>query len=40
MIVDILGVDPKFDPEPLLFKSVGDGSKAAKCFSRSVRTFL
>jgi len=28
IVLDILGVDPKFDPEPLLFKSVGEGSKA------------
>jgi chitin synthase len=27
IVLDILGVDPKFDPEPLLFKSVGEGSK-------------
>ncbi|KNZ77066.1 Chitin synthase 8 [Termitomyces sp. J132] len=26
--LDILGVDPTLDPEPLLFKSVGEGSKA------------
>ncbi|TFK33275.1 glycosyltransferase family 2 protein [Crucibulum laeve] len=28
IVLDILGVDPKIDPEPLLFKSVGEGSKA------------
>ncbi|KAF8642787.1 hypothetical protein AX16_009420 [Volvariella volvacea WC 439] len=28
IVLDILGVDPKVDPEPLLFKSVGEGSKA------------
>ncbi|KDR84455.1 hypothetical protein GALMADRAFT_237329 [Galerina marginata CBS 339.88] len=28
IVLDILGVDPKLDPEPLLFKSVGEGSKA------------
>jgi chitin synthase len=27
-VLDILGIDPKLDPEPLLFKSVGEGSKA------------
>ncbi|KIJ57290.1 glycosyltransferase family 2 protein [Sphaerobolus stellatus SS14] len=27
ILLDILGVDPKLDPEPLLFKSVGEGSK-------------
>ncbi|KAF8509357.1 chitin synthase [Hysterangium stoloniferum] len=27
IVLDILGVDPKLDPEPLLFKSVGEGSK-------------
>lgn len=26
IVLDILGVDPKLDPEPLLFKSVGEGS--------------
>ncbi|TFK47006.1 glycosyltransferase family 2 protein [Heliocybe sulcata] len=26
--LDILGVDPKVDPEPLLFKSIGEGSRA------------
>ncbi|KAJ7036551.1 glycosyltransferase family 2 protein [Mycena alexandri] len=26
--LDILGIDPQLDPEPLLFKSVGEGSKA------------
>ncbi|KAL0950335.1 hypothetical protein HGRIS_010306 [Hohenbuehelia grisea] len=28
IVLDILGVDPKVDPEPLLFKSVGEGSRA------------
>ncbi|KAF5358650.1 hypothetical protein D9758_007745 [Tetrapyrgos nigripes] len=28
IVLDILGVDPNLDPEPLLFKSVGEGSKA------------
>jgi len=28
IVLDILGVDPSLDPEPLLFKSVGEGSKA------------
>ncbi|KAL0070282.1 hypothetical protein AAF712_002774 [Marasmius tenuissimus] len=28
IVTDILGVDPKLDPEPLLFKSIGEGSKA------------
>ncbi|KAI5825421.1 chitin synthase [Schizophyllum commune Tattone D] len=28
IVLDILGVDPKLDPEPLLFKSVGEGAKA------------
>ena len=28
IVLDILGVDPQLDPEPLLFKSVGEGSKA------------
>ncbi|UZJ51703.1 hypothetical protein CBS101457_001023 [Exobasidium rhododendri] len=27
IILDILGVDPKINPEPLMFKSVADGSK-------------
>ncbi|BEJ14553.1 hypothetical protein CspHIS471_0403200 [Cutaneotrichosporon sp. HIS471] len=27
IVLDILGVDPKLDPEPLMFKSIGDGSK-------------
>lgn len=27
IVLDILGVDSKLDPEPLLFKSVGEGSK-------------
>jgi chitin synthase len=27
IVLDILGVDPKIDPEPLMFKSVADGSK-------------
>lgn len=28
IVLDILGVDPKLDPEPLMFKSVGEGMKA------------
>jgi chitin synthase len=28
IVLDILGIDPKLDPEPLLFKSIGEGSKA------------
>ncbi|KAF5334215.1 hypothetical protein D9611_014324 [Ephemerocybe angulata] len=28
IVLDILGVDPNVDPEPLLFKSIGEGSKA------------
>lgn len=28
IVLDILGVDPSLDPEPLLFKSVGEGSRA------------
>jgi chitin synthase len=28
IVLDILGVDPALDPEPLLFKSVGEGSRA------------
>ena len=28
IVLDILGVDPKLDPEPLLFKSIGEGSRA------------
>lgn len=28
IVLDILGVDPKLDPEPVLFKSVGEGSRA------------
>ncbi|KAJ7623767.1 chitin synthase [Roridomyces roridus] len=28
IVLDILGVDPQLDPEPLLFKSIGEGSKA------------
>ncbi len=28
IVLDILGVDPKVDPEPLMFKSVGEGMKA------------
>ncbi|KAJ6568375.1 glycosyltransferase family 2 protein [Mycena vulgaris] len=28
IVLDILGIDPQLDPEPLLFKSVGEGSKA------------
>ncbi|KAH8092468.1 chitin synthase [Cristinia sonorae] len=27
IVLDILGVDPKLDPEPCLFKSIGEGSK-------------
>ncbi|WVF66498.1 hypothetical protein IAT40_001238 [Kwoniella sp. CBS 6097] len=27
IVLDLLGVDPKLDPEPLLFKSIGDGSR-------------
>jgi cellulose synthase/poly-beta-1,6-N-acetylglucosamine synthase-like glycosyltransferase len=27
IVLDILGVDPKLDPEPLLVKSIGEGSK-------------
>ncbi|EJD01749.1 chitin synthase [Fomitiporia mediterranea MF3/22] len=27
IVLDLLGVDPKLDPEPLLFKSVGEGSR-------------
>ncbi|RUP30296.1 chitin synthase, partial [Jimgerdemannia flammicorona] len=27
VVLDILGVDPKMDPEPLMFKSIGEGSK-------------
>lgn len=27
IVLDILGVDPATDPEPLMFKSVGDGSQ-------------
>jgi chitin synthase len=27
IVLDILGVDPALDPEPLLFKSVGEGSR-------------
>lgn len=27
IVLDILGVDPKLDPEPLMFKSVGEGSQ-------------
>ncbi|KIO21052.1 hypothetical protein M407DRAFT_29316 [Tulasnella calospora MUT 4182] len=27
IVLDILGVDPKLDPEPLMFKSVAEGSK-------------
>ncbi|KAF4619536.1 hypothetical protein D9613_004681 [Agrocybe pediades] len=36
IVLDILGVDPGLDPEPLLFKSIGEGSKAinyAKVYS-------
>jgi chitin synthase len=28
IVLDILGIDPKLDPEPLLFKSVGEGTRA------------
>ncbi|KAK7469967.1 hypothetical protein VKT23_001403 [Stygiomarasmius scandens] len=28
IVLDILGVDPNLDPEPLLFKSVGEGARA------------
>lgn len=28
IVLDILGVDPKLDPEPLMFKSVGEASRA------------
>ncbi|KAJ3836134.1 chitin synthase [Lentinula raphanica] len=28
IVQDILGVDPKLDPEPLMFKSVGEGARA------------
>ncbi|RHZ75834.1 hypothetical protein Glove_209g12 [Diversispora epigaea] len=27
IVLDILGVDPKIDPEPLVFKSIGEGSQ-------------
>ncbi|KAH8926724.1 glycosyltransferase family 2 protein [Atractiella rhizophila] len=27
IVLDILGVDPKIDPDPLLFKSIGEGSR-------------
>lgn len=27
IVLDILGVDPELNPEPLLFKSIGEGSK-------------
>lgn len=27
IVLDILGVDPKIDPEPLMFRSIGEGSK-------------
>jgi len=27
IVLDVLGVDPKLDPEPLLFKSIGEGSR-------------
>ncbi|KAL9934758.1 hypothetical protein V8E36_006533 [Tilletia maclaganii] len=27
IVLDILGVDPKLDPEPLMFKSIAEGSK-------------
>ncbi|KAJ7590720.1 chitin synthase [Mycena floridula] len=28
IVLDILGIDPSLDPEPLLFKSVGEGARA------------
>ncbi|KAE9387335.1 hypothetical protein BT96DRAFT_1005213 [Gymnopus androsaceus JB14] len=28
IVLDILGVDPSLDPEPLMFKSVGEGARA------------
>ncbi|KIL67152.1 glycosyltransferase family 2 protein [Amanita muscaria Koide BX008] len=28
IVLDLLGIDPKPDPEPLRFKSVGEGSRA------------
>jgi hypothetical protein len=28
IVLDIFGIDPKLDPEPLLFKSIGEASKA------------
>ncbi|KAI0638620.1 chitin synthase [Trametes polyzona] len=27
IVLDVLGVDPKLDPEPLLYKAIGEGSK-------------
>ncbi|KAI6042199.1 glycosyltransferase family 2 protein [Pisolithus marmoratus] len=27
IVLDILGIDPKVDPEPLMFRSIGEGSK-------------
>lgn len=27
IVLDILGVDPKVDPEPLMFRSIGEGSR-------------
>ncbi|CAD6925693.1 unnamed protein product, partial [Tilletia controversa] len=36
IVLDILGVDPKLDPEPLMFKSIAEGSKQlnyGKCYS-------
>ena len=27
IVLDLLGVDPKLDPEPLMFKSIGEGSR-------------
>ena len=27
LVLDILGVDPSLDPEPLMFRSIGEGSK-------------
>ncbi|KAF7289054.1 Glycosyltransferase family 2 protein [Mycena chlorophos] len=28
IVLDILGIDPKLDPEPLMFKSIGEGNRA------------
>ena len=27
IVLDIMGVDPKIDPEPLMFRSIGEGSR-------------